>query len=69
MQFPWSFSASTTVFLIGDRGSNLKARVALTSPKRKRRNPVTNIVHVSFGTDSNLRLDEERCMLLEDDPR
>jgi tetratricopeptide (TPR) repeat protein len=68
MQFPWELLRVNNRFLIGDRGSHLRRELPSPVPKRKRRNPVTNIVHVSFGTDSNLRLDEERCMLLETIP-
>lgn len=68
MQFPWELLRVNNRFLIGDRGSNLKRELPSPVPRRKKRNPVTNIVHVSFGTDSNLRLDEERCMLLETVP-
>jgi tetratricopeptide (TPR) repeat protein len=68
MQFPWELLRVNDRFLIGERGSHLKRELPSPVPKRKKRNPVTNIVHVSFGTDSNLRLDEERCMLLETIP-
>ena len=68
MQFPWELLRVNNGFLIGDRGSHLKRELPSPVPKRKRRNPVTNIVHVSLGTDSNLRLDEERCMLLDTIP-
>jgi len=68
MQFPWELLRVNDRFLIGEGGSHLKRELPSPVPKRKRRNPVTNIVHVSFGTDSNLRLDEERCMLLETIP-
>lgn len=68
MQFPWELLRVNSRFLIGDRGSHLKRELPSPAPKRKRRNPVTNIVHVSLGTDSNLRLDEERCMLLDTVP-
>jgi tetratricopeptide (TPR) repeat protein len=68
MQFPWELLRVNNRFLIGDLGSNLKRELPSPVPRRKKRNPVTNIVHVSFGTDSNLRLDEERCMLLETVP-
>jgi len=37
--------------------------------RARRRNPVTNIVHISLGTDSALRFDEERCTLLETIPQ
>ena len=68
MQFPWELLRVNNRFLIGDRGSHLKRELPSPVPKRRRRNPVTNIVHVSLGTDSNLRLDEERCMLLDTIP-
>lgn len=68
MQFPWELLRVNNRFLIGDRGSHLKRELPSPVPKRKRRNPVTNIVHVSLGTDSNLRLDEERCMFLDTIP-
>lgn len=68
MQFPWELLRVNNRFLIGDRGSHLKRELPSHVPKRKRRNPVTNIAHVSLGTDSNLRLDEERCMLLDTVP-
>ena len=68
MQFPWELLRVNNRFLIGDRGSHLKRELPSPVPKRRRRNTVTNIVHVSLGTDSNLRLDEERCMLLETIP-
>jgi hypothetical protein len=68
MQFPWELLRVNDRFLIGERGSHLKRELPLPVPRRTRRNPVTNVVHVSFGTDSDLRLDEERCMLLETIP-
>jgi tetratricopeptide (TPR) repeat protein len=68
MQFPWELLRVNNRFLIGENGSHLKRELPAPVPKRKRHNPVTNIVHVSLGTDSNLRLDEERCMLLETVP-
>jgi tetratricopeptide (TPR) repeat protein len=68
MQFPWELLRVNNRFLVGDRVSHMKRELPSPVPKRKRRNPVTNIVHVSLGTDSNLRLDEERCMLLDTVP-
>lgn len=68
MQFPWELLRVNNRFLIGNRGSHLKRELPSPVPKLKTRNPVTNIVHVSLGTDSNLRLDEERCILLETMP-
>jgi tetratricopeptide (TPR) repeat protein len=68
MQFPWELLRVNNRFLIGDPGSHLKRELPSPVPKRKRRNPVTNIAHISLGTDSNLRLDEERCMLLDTVP-
>jgi tetratricopeptide (TPR) repeat protein len=68
MQFPWELLRVNNRFLIGDRGGNLTRELPSPVPQRKKRNPIINIAHVSFGTDSNLRLDEERCMLLETIP-
>jgi tetratricopeptide (TPR) repeat protein len=68
MQFPWELLRVNDHFLIGARGSHLKREVKAPAPPRRRRNPVVNIVHVSLGTDSALRFDEERCMLLETIP-
>ena len=55
-------------FLIGARGSHLVREVPAPPAARRRRNPVINVVHVSLGTDSALRFDEERCTLLETIP-
>ena len=45
------------------------ARGTGSSPATWRtRNPVINVVHVTLGTDSALRFDEERCTLLETIP-
>jgi tetratricopeptide (TPR) repeat protein len=68
MQFPWELLRVNNRFLIGDRGSNLKRELPSPVPKRKKRNPVINIAHISCGSDSNLRLDQERCMLLDTVP-
>src|SRR5206468_3776491 len=68
MQFPWELLRVNDHFLIGARGSHLKREVKAPVPPRRRRNPVVNMVHVSLGTDSALRFDEERCMLLETIP-
>src|SRR5260370_5694098 len=68
MQFPWELLRVNDQFFIGARGSHLKRELPAPIPKRRRRNPVVNVVHVSLGTDSDLRFDEERCMLLETIP-
>ena len=68
MQFPWELLRVNNRFLIGDRGGHLKRELPSLVPKRKKRNPLINIAHISCGTDSNLRLDQERCMLLETIP-
>jgi hypothetical protein len=68
MQFPWELLRVKDKFLIGERGSHLTREVKSPAPLRRRRNPVVNIVHASLGTDSTLRFDEERCMLLETIP-
>jgi len=36
--------------------------------RNRKRNPRINIVHISLGTDSDLRFDEERAVLLETVP-
>jgi tetratricopeptide (TPR) repeat protein len=68
MQFPWELLRVKNQFLIGGRGGHLRRDLPSPGPNRMKRNPVINIAHISFGTDSNLRLDEERCMLLETVP-
>jgi hypothetical protein len=68
MQFPWELLRVNDQFLIGQRGSHLRRELPAPVPRRSRRNPLINVVHVSFGTDSDLRFDEERCMLLETVP-
>lgn len=68
MQFPWELLRVNDHFLVGSRGSHLKREVKAPAPPRRRRNPAVNVVHVSLGTDSALRFDEERCMLLETIP-
>ncbi len=68
MQFPWELLRINDRFLIGARGSHLKREVPASVLSRRRRNPVVNVVHVSLGTDSALRFDEERSRLLETIP-
>jgi hypothetical protein len=68
MQFPWELLRVNDQFLIGARGSHLVREMRAPTPRRKRRNPVVNVVHVSLGTDSALTFDEERCTLLETIP-
>lgn len=68
MPFPWELLRVKGQFLIGARGGHLVREVPAPAPRRRRRNPVTSVMHVSLGTDSALRLDEERCTLLETIP-
>src|SRR5215472_2508495 len=68
MPFPWELLRINDQFLIGARGGHLVREVPAPAPRRRRRNPVTSVMHVSLGTDSALRLDEERCTLLETIP-
>ncbi len=68
MAFPWELLRVNDQFLIRTRGSHLVREVPACAGRTRRRNPVTNIVHVSLGTDSALRFDEERCTLLETIP-
>jgi tetratricopeptide (TPR) repeat protein len=64
MPFPWELLRVNDQFLIGARGSHLVRDVPARCGTRRRR-PVRNVVHMSLGTDSALRFDEERCTLLE----
>ena len=63
MPFPWELLRVNGRFLIGTRGSHLVREVKAPGGTRRRR-PIRNVVHVSLGTDSALRFDEERCTLL-----
>ena len=65
MPFPWELLRVNDQFLIGARGSHLVRAVPAPGGTTRGCNPVINVVHVSLGTDSALRLDEERCTLLE----
>lgn len=64
MQFPWELLRVNGRFLIEVQGSHLVRYVPAPRGTRRRR-PIRNVVHVSLGTDSELRFDEERCALLE----
>jgi hypothetical protein len=64
MPFPWELLRVNERFLIGAQGSHVVRHVPAPGGTRRRR-PVRNVVHISFGTDSALRFDEERCTLLE----
>lgn len=68
MSFPWELLRINAQFLIGRRGSNLMREVPAPAAKYKKRNPLITVMHVSLGTDSALRLDEERCSVLETIP-
>ena len=68
MPFPWELLRVNGQFLIGARGSHLVREAPAPAGKARRRNPVINVVHLSLGTDSTLRFDEERCTLLETIP-
>jgi hypothetical protein len=68
MPFPWELLRVDDQFLIGARGSHLLREVPAPRRTRRKRNPVINVVHMSLGTDSALRFDEERCTLLETIP-
>jgi tetratricopeptide (TPR) repeat protein len=64
MPFPWELLRVNERFLIGARGSHMVRDVPAAGGTRRRR-PIRNVVHMSLGTDSTLRFDEERCTLLE----
>jgi hypothetical protein len=64
MPFPWELLRVNERFLIGAQGSHVVRGVPAPGGTRRRR-PIRNIVHMSLGTDSALRFDEERCTLLE----
>lgn len=68
MPFPWELLRANDQFLIGARGSHMVREVPAPAATTRRRNPLINVVHVSLGTDSALRFDEERCTLLETIP-
>lgn len=68
MPFPWELLRIKDQFLIGGRGSHLVRDVPTPARRTRKRNPIINVVHVSLGTDSALRFDEERCTLLETIP-
>jgi tetratricopeptide (TPR) repeat protein len=68
MPFPWELLRVNDQFLIGARGSHLVRVLPAPAGTSRRRNPVTDVVHVSLGTDAALRFDEERCTLLETIP-
>jgi tetratricopeptide (TPR) repeat protein len=65
MPFPWELLRVNGHFLLGRRGNHLVREVPAPGRSRRRRNPVLSVVHVSLGTDSALRFDEERCSQLE----
>jgi hypothetical protein len=64
MPFPWELLRVNERFLVGARGSHIVRNVPAPGCTRRRR-PIRNVVHMSLGTDSALRFDEERCTLLE----
>ena len=68
MPFPWELLRVNNEFLIGARGSHLVREAPAPAGRNRKRNPLINIVHISLGTDSALRFDEERCTLLETVP-
>ena len=68
MAFPWELLRVNDQFLVGAGGSQLVREVPAPAGKSRRRNPLINVVHVTLGTDSALRFDEERCTLLETIP-
>jgi tetratricopeptide (TPR) repeat protein len=68
MPFPWELLHVNDQFLIGVRGSHLVRMLPAPAGTSRRRNHVTDVVHVSLGTDAALRFDEERCTLLETIP-
>lgn len=65
LQFPWELLRIDRQFLIGPRGSHLVREIPAPAGRSRTRNPKINVVHISLGTDSALRFDEERCTLLE----
>jgi tetratricopeptide (TPR) repeat protein len=65
MTFPWELLRINDEFLIGAEGSHLIREAPAAAGKNRKRNPRINIVHISLGTDSDLRFDEERAALLE----
>ena len=67
MQFPWELLRVNDKFLVAAQGRHMVREVPGSAGIAKR-NAVINIVHVSFGADSALRFDEERCKLLETIP-
>ncbi len=64
MPFPWELLRVNDRFLIGPKGSHVVRDVPALGGTRRPR-AVRNVVHISLGTDSALRFDEERCTLLE----
>jgi hypothetical protein len=68
MPFPWELLRVNDQFLIGTRGSHLVRGLPATRGRTRKRNPIIDGVHVSLGTDSALRFDEERCTLLDTIP-
>lgn len=68
MPFPWELLRVNHEFLIGAQGSHLVREAPAAAGRSRKRNPLINIVHISLGTDSALRFDEERAALLETIP-
>jgi hypothetical protein len=64
MPFPWELLRVNERFIIGARGSHVVRDVPASGGTRRRR-PIHNVVHMSLGTDSALRFDEERRTLLD----
>src|ERR1700693_5688416 len=68
MPFPWELLRVNNKFLIGSQGSHLVREAPAAAGRNRKRNPRISIVHISLGTDSDLRFDEERAVLLETIP-
>ena len=51
MSFPWELLRVNDQFLIGTHGSHLKREVPAPAPRRRRRNPVVNVVYVSLAPE------------------
>ena len=67
LHLPWELFRVADRFVLQESGSHVLREIRSAAPARRPGGPF-NILHISMGFDPVLRLDEERCLLLDELP-
>ena len=67
LHLPWELFRVGDRFVLQESGSHVLREIRSAAPPRKAGGPF-GILHISMGFDPVLRLDEERCLLLDELP-